>query len=239
MIVTAMLAWYDEDPAILHRAVASLACIADRLVAVDGRWDLYPGASATSPPEQAETIKNAARVAGIQLIIDQGKHWSGQVEKRNHMLQLAKGSDWVLPLDADWELEGDRDRIRAELAAVTADTLSVLFCTPTNPARSLSESAATEWHANMAGTTERLTLIWRYLDDMRVEDAHWIVSGVKNQQRIQLWGNGKYPPAAHAGLRARFLVTHHCLHRDERTIQANREYCEQRAAYVAKHGREP
>jgi hypothetical protein len=60
MVVTAMLAWFNETVEELHRAVTSLRTIADRVVAVDGGWDLYPGARASSPPEQADAIRSAA-----------------------------------------------------------------------------------------------------------------------------------------------------------------------------------
>lgn len=241
MIVTATLAWFNEDPVMLHRAVSSLSVIADRLVAVDGRWDLYPGDTIASPLEQHRAIADAAIEAGISAVVCPARSWTGQVEKRNHMLNLAsQGSDWVLPLDADWELTGDRDATRHELEHTTADALVVPFHTPANPTADLDDVAATGWHRNMAGRTEHHALIWRALPDMRVERFHWCVYATKNNQQVALWGNeGHCPQADTATLQAPFQITHWCLHRDQRTIQANRDYCHQRDAYVAAHGTEP
>jgi hypothetical protein len=92
----------------------------------------------------------------------------------------------------------------------------------------------------MAGGTIHEPLIWRVLKDMRVQNFHWCVYGTKNGQRVSLWGNeGHVPQADTATLNAPFRITHWCLHRDQRTIQANRAYCEDRARYVAAHGTEP
>jgi hypothetical protein len=141
MVVTGMLAWYDEDPAILYRAVRSLDTIADHLVAVDGRWNLYPGQTVSSPPEQAQAIREAAHDAGITADIHPAQEWTGQVAKRNRMLWIASNtSDWVLPLDADWELVGNRTKVRAELEHAKADALTVPFHTPANPDAELDPS---------------------------------------------------------------------------------------------------
>jgi hypothetical protein len=157
------------------------------------------------------------------------------------MLAFAtQDSDWVLPLDADWELTGDRSAIRAELAASQADALDVPFHTPLNPNVKLETVAASTWHEELAGETAQLPLILRVLGDMRVEDFHWFYSGVKDGQRVWLWGyDSRYPKAETAVLQAPMGVTHHCFFRDERTIEANRAYCADRALHVAAHGVEP
>lgn len=239
MIVTAMLAWYDEQPDLLHRAVTSLAVIADRIVAADGRWNYYPGASYSSPPEQYDAIHQAAREAGIHATIDKGQHWTGQVAKRNHLLQITQPTDWLMPLDADWELQGDRDQTRQAFASTQADALTVPFHTPANETARLADVASTNWHANMAGTTVHEPLIWRNLPGIRIENYHWLYSAIKNGHRVALWGQQSYPQAHTEPLDATFQINHHCLHRDERTILANRAYCEQRDQYAAFKGREP
>lgn len=242
MIVTAMLAWFNETPRELHRAVTSLQTIADRVIAVDGGWNLYPGAAASSPPEQAQAIQQAAESIGIEADIHTtGQVWAGQVDKRDYMLQhAAPTSDWVLPLDADWVLHGNRNQIRHELEHTEADALIVDFYTPTNPDAHLEDVAATDWHAQLAGNTMREPLIFRALEGIRVEDHHWFYSALKHGQRVALWGcHGRYPTAHTEPLQAPFRIDHMCLHRDQRTIQANRAYCQDRAEYVAANGREP
>ena len=86
-----MLAWYDEDPEILYRAVRSLDAVADRVVAADGRWNYYPGDRIQSPADQYIAIHQAAGDAGIESYISQTvSTWKGQVDKRNHLLRLAQ-----------------------------------------------------------------------------------------------------------------------------------------------------
>jgi hypothetical protein len=48
--LVAVLIWYDEDPQLLYETVTRLGRIpVDALVAVDGAYDLYPGATGSSP----------------------------------------------------------------------------------------------------------------------------------------------------------------------------------------------
>lgn len=238
-----MLAWFNEDPATLHRAVSSLTVIADRLVAADGGWDLYPDASLSSPPEQAQAIQEACDQAGIQLDLYPGQKYTGQVAKRQFMLNRAAGhSDWVMPLDADWELQGHRDQIRAQLDRSQADALIVPLYTPPNHKATLHDVAATTWHEELAGRTVYEPLIYRALPNMRVEKFHWCYSGIRDGKRVSLWGHQhqpQYQQAVTHSLMAPMQINHWCLHRDQRTILANREYCEQRARHVAYHGKEP
>jgi len=236
-----MLAWFNEDPAILHRAVTSLKGFADRVVALDGGWDMYPDAARTSPHGQAETIQQAANQIGIEAEIWPGKTFTGQVQKRNLLLFLAAPyADWVMPLDADWELTGDREAARAELERTEADAVTVEFYTPIPDDTDLDQAAATQWHRNLAGRAAREPFLMRSLPDMRVEQHHWIYTAQKNGQRIAMWGNPGAIPQAHTlHLQAPMRILHHCLSRDQRTILANREYCESRDHHVAMHGREP
>jgi len=235
--VTCMLAWYDEDPATLYRAVSSAACIADRIAAADGRWDLYPGQHAKSPPDQYDAIRDAAQDAGLDLAIEHRDHWTGQVQKRNHLLRMAQPATWLMPLDADWELNGDRAHIRPQLENAEADALIVAFHTPPNPDATLRDVAATAWHEQLAGHTIHEPLIYRNLPGIRIDNYHWHYSAIKHGQRVALWGTHHPPCHTHpiTGLR----IDHHCLHRDQRTIQANRRYCHLRDQHVAMHGREP
>jgi hypothetical protein len=239
MRVTAMLAWYDEDPAILRRAVMSAANICDSVIALDGRWDYYPGESEHSPLPQYKAIEDAANEVRLDLRIYPGQQYSGQVEKRNRMLSLAKDSDWVMPLDADWEIKGDRYVARHTLGNTHADALIVAMHTRPNEKAKLRDVAATNWHANIAGTTVYEPIVWRNLEGIRIENYHWLYSGLDSTgQRVALWGQQDYPQARTEALKA-IRIEHHCLHRDERTILANRTYCDKRDKHAALHGREP
>jgi hypothetical protein len=130
-----------------------------------------------------------------------------------------------MPLDADWEITGDRDLIRAELATTKADAITVPIHTPGNPTQPPNHVAATEWHSGLADKTIHEPLIWRNLEDIRIDNFHWHYSAIKDGRRIRLWGDGNYPKAKTRALKAPMVIHHWCLHRDQRTIQANREYC--------------
>jgi hypothetical protein len=147
-----------------------------------------------------------------------------------------------MPLDADWEITGDKQAAREELAEhADADAIRVPMFTPLNQAAELDDVAATEWHKNIAGATIIEPFLMRALKDMRVEHHHWIYTGVnRHGSRVALWGNvGNYPQARTEDLGASMQITHHCFFRDQRTIQANRVYCEQRTDYIREHGIEP
>jgi hypothetical protein len=102
--ITAVLCWYDEPPTHLGRCVRSLAGICDRLVALDGAWQPYPGAEARSPMSQVVAINMArqdAELLGIPIRPD--KVWPSQIAKRDAAMRyaIAEGSDWILVIDAD------------------------------------------------------------------------------------------------------------------------------------------
>jgi hypothetical protein len=242
VIVTAMLAWYDEDPDMLYRAVKSAGVIADQIVAADGRWDFYPGEDANSPEEQHEAIRRAASSRGMRCFIRKtgpGYVWKGQVDKRNHLLDMASSSDWVLPLDADWEIKGQRNSIRHQLEQATADAMVVPFYTP--PAQegaNLDDVASTDWHKRLEDQTVYEPLVMRYLPEIRIDDYHWLYSGLNaNGDRVALWG-WHHPQSTRQDLKD-IVINHWCLHRDQRTVLANRAYCDQRDKYAAHYGREP
>jgi hypothetical protein len=231
VIVTMMLAWFDEPTELLHDAVTSAAVIADRIVVADGAYDLVPDRSDESDPDQWYAIEEAADDAGLECKFLPSALWTGQVEKRNALLQAAApDSDWVMPLDADWRLTGDRDAIRAELADTDAEQFTVAFHEPHNPDRPLAETASHQWHAEYAGQTKREPLLFRALDDMRLEQTHWFYSGVRpDGTRVGLSGGARlYPEAVTRDLAAPLLIEHRCLFRDDKQIVRNRFFCEAR-----------
>lgn len=125
MNVTAALCWYDEPVEALERCVASLEGVCDRLVAVDGRWDVFPGARDLSPLEQKLAIQAAARAAGIKDEVHGGGPfaWESQVAKRSYAIERAASTgDWVLVIDADEHISSsDRAALHALLAATDLD----------------------------------------------------------------------------------------------------------------------
>jgi hypothetical protein len=121
VLIAAVLVWFDESVASLERCVTSLAGVADLLVAVDGRWKMFPGSELYSPPEQAEAIRQSAAAATIECSVTQAPRAAliSQVAKRNYALALAESSaDWVLVIDGDeWVEACDAEALRGLLAA--------------------------------------------------------------------------------------------------------------------------
>jgi hypothetical protein len=235
MRVTAMLAWFDEPPALLRQAVSSAATIADEIVAVDGAYQQTPNPKPRSPQRQTEAIYRAAVKAGIRCaIVRPTDIWEGQVAKRDYMIQIAsEHSDWVFPLDADWIVTGDREAIRAELEASTADEIEVQLAEPLNPKRALEDIPVHQWHRDYAGETEWVPLLYRSMPEMHCEQIHWAYTGLKDGERIGLWGGKTWWPAGEMGrLKADCLFEHRCLFRADKHILRNVTYAAVRADEV-------
>lgn len=242
MIVTGILPWWDEPPELLEACVRGLADIADRVVAVDGAYRRYPGATISSPPEQAEAIRAAARAVGLRcLILSPDRLWAGQVEKRTFLLNAgAVGSDWLAVVDADHIVHADRQAARAELESYgpDIDVVAVPFYTPLDPSRPLEATVATGWHRNQAGQHLALLHLFRTLPGIRCEKFHWWYSALKDGRRTWLFANiGERWLPEHA-MTARYLVEHRCLLRDERRMLAGRAFCNDRVKVVAQTGQE-
>lgn len=243
VVITAALCWYDEPPAILRRLIHSLTGLCDRLVAVDGGWELVDDAKPHSPTAQVSAIRDVARRANIQAVIHQpDKLWKGQVEKRDWMMrEAAEGSDWVLVVDADYEIHCPNPHyVRRELRHTSADALRVNFHTPVPRGEYGPEVFAHEWHEKLAGVTKETALLFRALPGMRVEKRHWWYSAEKRGQRVALWGCGHlYPRGREKKLRSQLRIDHHCLTRDQALIDRNRLYIERRSEVLAATGFEP
>lgn len=241
MTVTAMLAWWNEPVELLDACVRSLARIADRVVAVDGGYERWPGATRTSPPDQAAAITTAGKAAGVKVEIYEPEGlWPGQVAKRDYMLRAAaQRSSWVFPVDADWILHGPREAIRHELEETRFNVVDVAFYTTPNYTRPLEQTAATEWHEGLVGETIRIPILFRALPGMRVERFHWWYSALLNDKRVGLWGcEGVYPSVPSMPLKAPMLVEHRCLHRPRAKVLQNRRFCTDRVELVAATGQE-
>lgn len=243
-----MLAWWDEPPEELDACIRTLPVLCDRVIAVDGAYEMTPGATASSDPAQAAAIKEAALDVGIDFsIITPSKLWAGQVAKRSFMLQLAaKEADWLLAFDADHRLIGDRRSVRTELEQLGTNVDSILhpFYTPLpngkRPAQVLA-AAPHDWHRKLAGRTIEHSLLFRRLKDMRLDKAHWGYTGVReNGARVGLglWKDG-VPQGRHQRLRSQFRVDHVCFLRDQMRLDRNKAYCAVRDQFARNRGYEP
>jgi hypothetical protein len=94
--------FYDDDPRLLHAALASLAPWCDRIVCVDGAYADYPGATARS----CDAVRAEVKAIGAELIDNpDGTPWVDQAAKRSAYLRGSEG-DWYVVLDADEVLTG-------------------------------------------------------------------------------------------------------------------------------------
>ncbi len=246
MKITAMLAWWDEPVDELEDCVRSLPVLCDALVAVDGAYEMTPGATAQSPSEQEAAITEAAESAGLEYkVVIPNKVWKGQVEKRAFMLDLAVSTnpDWLLAVDADHRLVGDRESVRRQLDwFMKCGVVSVRhsFRTPLPDWFDLANSPHA-WHTELAGNTVDHALICRCLDGMRIEKNHWGYTGVQDGQRIALgsnWQSDEYPQGKAVKL-GDFRIDHVCFHRDQKRLDRNRDYCLARDSFAETNGYEP
>jgi hypothetical protein len=147
----------------------------------------------------------------------------------------------LIVVDADHIIHADREAVRAELASFgpEVEVITAPYRVPLNDSRPLNESAATNWHKDIAGKTEQHRLMFRPFGDMKVEMRHWWYSGTRNGDRVWFLHtdtSGEGLPAH--SLRSRYEVEHVCLFRDERRILAGRAFCADRVMVVEKTGQE-
>lgn len=236
--VTAALAWWNERPEDLANCVRAVANIADRIVAFDGAYERYPGATISSSIDQFDAIRETADVVGLDWYAYQpDRLWLGQVEKRTALLQEAvTDADWVVIIDADHLIRTDRGQARRALAEMpaTVNTVGAEFYTPIDRSREFWSTIATNWQANMAGTSVRMTHIIRALPGIRVKDRHWIYVAPYKGRQISLEYGGK--PDRMIGVP--YLVEHRSLFRSEEQLRAGRAFCNDRERVLALTGQE-
>lgn len=235
MIVTAALCWWNERPEDLVRCVAGAAQVADRIVALDGAYVRYPGATVRSDVEQTDAIRRTAEKHDLDcLILQPDRLWAGQIEKRSHLLALAcVGTDWIVTLDADHIITTERDALRAELAASVSDIVDVPFVTPKG------KLAAGLWHLAQTQGPQMIPQFWRASIHPTVERHHWWISATKDNQKVWAWaGDGHRKVLPHAKFVTPYVVEHRTLLRTEEQILASRAFCNDREMVVARTGQE-
>lgn len=224
MKIIALMAWYDEDVTILWRMIRSLEGVADRLVAVDGAYALYPDGKPRSPRAQHIEIDEAAKAAGISAtIVTPKKLWKhNEVEKRCFMFEEGDkfanpDKDWFLIMDAD-DYVIDPGGFRNILQRTEYDVAAVELL-------------------NKEGTGTAFRKLFRALPGIYVEGAHYVF---KHGNRY-LWGNTGYhrlEPCADA--RMLRIVHDPDARPDSRTVAKNEFYRKRdgtRDEFILKRGR--
>lgn len=168
MRVIGLLSWYEEPASWLAECVASASRLCDHLVAVDGPYALFPGATRkpSSGSEQAEVIAHTAAGAGMGCTIHSPRQpwWGNEVGKRDWMFRagslVAEPGDWFLRIDAD-----------EVLTQVPADTRTLLAAT----SRDVAE--VTMWERGDGQDSQfPIRVLFRALPGIGIQQAHYVVT---------------------------------------------------------------
>ena len=140
MRIIAVLSWYDEPVDWLRECVAS-ARFCDHLIAVDGPYAAFPGASEkpSSPPDQMQAIRGIWPGCDVHV---QPEPWDGEVAKRDYMFRLAvaQGADWVFVIDADEVVTDAPGDLRERLAATSLHVAEATLMYEMTPGWALAPS---------------------------------------------------------------------------------------------------
>jgi hypothetical protein len=135
--LVALLSFFDEEIAPLERLIASLPLAGvTHLIALDGRYEMFPAPYNTSPREQVDAINAACKRVGIECMafsalppLAQWAPWHSEMEKRSYLFRLgelvATTDDWYLIVDADEEIISAPPDLHQQLATTTFDVASV------------------------------------------------------------------------------------------------------------------
>lgn len=195
--------------------MAGIGRVADTVIALDGGYELYPGARPRSHPQQSEAIIAAAETADIELLLYRPAdvYRNNEVEKRNLALRLASTilepeKDWVMVVDADYHvLRCDPELIRARLDATRAN---VATYTLLDGKDFLEEPKLAEYVNGREVDSEwtvRVRDLYRWNPTLKVGPAHWTYSAVIDGERR--WLRGPWEGQSEALDMNRDLVFYH------------------------------
>jgi hypothetical protein len=188
MQIVALLSWYEEDPEWLAAMVERLPLAGvDRLVALDGAYALYPGATAASDPAQKDALAVACREDSIALdLYTPRKPFKGnEVEKRSELFRLGEEvtapDDWYFVIDADELITDVPSDFRARLAATDLDVATVTFDEERDPDR----PPPSLWQRK---DSYPIRVLFRAVRGLRVKTNHWTYVTPDGRR---LWGQNK------------------------------------------------
>jgi hypothetical protein len=239
--IVGLLSWWDESPTWLAATVTGMARFCDHIVALDGRYALYPDRRVWSGCEESYAIVDAARAAGVGFTLSQpGRPYLDEMAKRTHLFQLGAAhartfEDWFFVCDADEVVveSPSRERVIAHLeddAAQGRDVVQATYWEKADPHESeqrseLSRVLPVDWRYECS--TPRF---WRALQNMRVESYHYNYLGENESGKtVELWGQDNV-------VRERALwgtLCGHVVMENRNTIRA-RKRNEDREAYYKK-----
>lgn len=140
MRLIGLLSWFDERPTWLTECISTYHQAGiTHLVAIDGRYQLYPAAHNRSSFANHDAIISTCRGLNLPLTLHiPSEPWAGnEIEKRTHLFRLADtistdGEDWYLIIDADERVTHATKNWTSLLETTDLDTAAVLL-TETEP----------------------------------------------------------------------------------------------------------
>lgn len=243
MRVVALCPWFDESPAWLAGMVASLDRVGvDHLVAIDGCYELFPGALARprSSTVQASTILEACEGIGIgcTLVRPQAPFVGNEVEKRNllfaHGRAVCEEGDWFYCIDSDERVVEAQPDTRELLDQTIWNCAEVRVVTPVEPhgseAQSRAAAAVGQPHEKASG----YRCFFRNLPGLSVELAHYIVGYDAAGGRSYLRGRFDLHDLEPAVELPNFVVEHRTNFRERSRREAAKAYYDVRDACGAE-----
>lgn len=126
------MSFYDEPVTALITAISSLKLAGvDHLVALDGRYSMFPGEQAASDANQHAAIVMTCRELGVDLTLSvPTEPWEGNEPAKRTALfalgwALADDGDWFLILDADTVITKWPGEVRSLLERTESETAVV------------------------------------------------------------------------------------------------------------------
>lgn len=177
--VIGLLAFFDESPLWLGATITSIAPHINHLVAVDGRYALYPHDAYLSRQDQAEAIVEICQAAKIGLTLHRpSQAWMGnEVEKRSHMFRLGEleaepNHDWYFVIDADEVVDRCPYNLCVELADTEYDVAEVRIWERGDPYRNPARLEHEQQVALPQDSSFPTPALFRAIPGLHVEGMH-------------------------------------------------------------------
>jgi hypothetical protein len=188
MRIVALLSWYEESPEWLAEMIATLpAASVDHLVALDGAYALFPGATPHSHPSQKEAIRAACAEAGISVDIytPEAVFKGNEVEKRSALFELGEAvtteGDWYFVMDTDELITSVPADFRHRLEQTDLDVAQVTFVEERNP----DLPPPSLWQRK---DSYPIRVLFRAIRGLRVKTNHWTYVTPDGRR---LWGQNR------------------------------------------------
>lgn len=199
--IVGLISWWDESPTWLAASITSMGRFCDHVIALDGRYALYPDRRMQSGSAEHYAVIDAARAAGVGLTLHTApRTFDDEMQKRTHLFRLGlleaePMRDWFFVLDGDEVVVESprRDAVLGILDGATEQGTGVLTATlweKADPHQSewrteLGMKLATDWRYECASPR-----FFRAHHDLRVEGYHYNYVGEDEQGRtVELWGD--------------------------------------------------